>query len=157
MASKKEDYDKTPTPPAPENDNKPQEKGNLLQQLTGSDEEEGLGPLVRNAVGGDFLAGKWFRRQIGFILLLVVLALLYTTCRYACQKEITARQQLADTLLDRKYKVLTISSEFTERTRGSKIEEQLTDSTLHSPVKPLFTLSVGRKSADNAAENPSTP
>ncbi|MCH5181333.1 MAG: hypothetical protein J1F06_01755 [Prevotellaceae bacterium] len=124
-----------------------------MQQLTGSDEEEGFSALMRSLAGGDFLAGKWFRRQISFIFLLVVLTLAYTTCRYACQKELSVRQQLTDTLIDRQYKALTISSEFKERTRGSKIEEQLTDSTLHSPVKPLFTLSVSRKQDESKTKD----
>lgn len=135
--------------PAPGEEKDLHRKDSLLRQLTGSDEEDGMGLLVRNAVAGEFLAGKWFRRQLGFIALLVFLALLYTSLRYACQKEVSIHQHLCDTLLDRQYKALTISSEFKERTRGSRIEEQLTDSTLHSPSKPLFTLPVSEGKRDN--------
>lgn len=142
------------TPDAPEKSAKLPRRGGLLHQLTGSDEEEDFAAMMRHAVGGDFLAGKWFRRQLGFIALLVVLALLYTSCRYACQKEVTLHQQLCDTLLDRQYKALTISSEFKERTRGSHIEKQLADSTLHAPTNPPFPLAVSKEEGDIPDPNP---
>lgn len=49
---------------------------------------------------------------------------------------------LTDTLLDRRYKALTRSSQLKEKTRRSYIEDALTDTTLQTPNTPSFNLKV---------------
>lgn len=96
----------------------------------------------RSILGGDILAGGWFRRQFWYIVMLVVMAIIYVSNRYYCQQEMITASRLTDTLADRRYKALTISSQIKEMTRRSVVEEQLPDSTLKTPTSPLLILPV---------------
>ena len=99
----------------------------------------------RSILGGDILAGGWFRRQFWYIVMLVVMAIIYVSNRYYCQQEMITASRLNDTLADRRYKALTISSQIKEMTRRSIIEEQLTDTTLKTSVDPMFLLPVNEE------------
>ena len=110
-----------------------------LQDDTGS---ERVNISLRTILGGDLLAGKWFKRQILLILLITLYVIIYVSTRYACQQEMIESTRLADTLLDRRYKALTSSSQLKEMTRRSKVEENLEDSTLHTPTEPLYNLKI---------------
>ena len=43
---------------------------------------------LRSILGGDILAGAWFRRQFFFILMLVAFIIVYVSNRYASQQEL---------------------------------------------------------------------
>ncbi len=116
-----------------------------LRTLT-TDEDE---PLERKGritlasiLGGDMLGGKWFRKQFWFIVMVVGMVIVYVGNRYACQQEMLETKVLSDTLLDRRYKALTRSSQLKEKTRRSNIEESLADSTLQTSSTPLYNLKV---------------
>lgn len=112
-----------------------------FRQLTAIDEEGEPGMSLRTILGGDILGGRWFRRQIGYVMLLAVLAIIYVSNRYACQREEIRRDDLADTLVDRKFKALTISSRLTEYSMRSNVEEHLSDTTLKTSTKSSYYLS----------------
>ncbi len=115
-----------------------------LRQLINLDEEENERTeervSLRTILGGDILGSTWFRRQVGYVILIVVLAILYVSNRYACQREEIRREDLADTLTDRKFKVLTISSELTEFSMRSNVEENVPDTTLRTSVESSYYL-----------------
>lgn len=112
-----------------------------LKKLTAMDEdEERMDVSLRSILGGDILAGGWFRRQFWFIVMLVFFAIIYVSNRYACQQEMIESTKLADTLLDRRYKALTRSSQLLEKTLRSRVEEELLDSTLQTATSPSFTI-----------------
>lgn len=106
------------------------------------DDSTQINVSLRTILGGDLLAGRWFRRQFGYILLLVAIAIVYVANRYACQQEMIDRINLSDTLLDARYKALTRSSELLERTLRSHVEESLADSTLRTPTTPPYLLKI---------------
>lgn len=112
-----------------------------FRKLTDLDEEGESGMSLRTILGGDILAGRWFRRQIAYVLLLAVLAIIYVSNRYACQREEIRRDDLADTLVDRKFKALTISSRLTEFSMRSNVEENLSDTTLKTSMKSSYYVS----------------
>lgn len=93
-------------------------------------------------LGGDILGGRWFRKQIGYMLMVTAMIVVYVSNRYACQQEMIEAKVLGDTLLDRRYKALTRSSQLKERTRRSFIEQSLADSTLQTAKTPSFKLKV---------------
>ena len=97
---------------------------------------------LRTVLGGDILASGWFRRQFWFIVLVVVMCIFYISNRYACQKEMIESTKLEDTLLDRRYKALTISSQLKELTRPSVVEEHLSDTALKVSTDPIYSLPV---------------
>lgn len=100
-------------------------------------EEEGDVSL-RSVLGGDILGSRRFRRLIWYLLLLTVMAVIYVSNRYAYQREEIRRADLAKELTDRQYKALTVSSELTEYSMRSNVEERLTDTTLQISTSASF-------------------
>lgn len=90
-------------------------------------------------VGGDGLsrviAKNWF-----FICVIVFFTCCYVTTRYMMQSAMLENDALTDTLIDRRYKALTLSSELLEHTLSSQIENSLQDSTIHTPSDQAFSL-----------------
>ena len=82
-------------------------------------------------------------KKVLIILLVVVLLVVYVSNRYACQQEYLEQTRLLDTLQDRRWQLLTISSEIKEKTRRSFVEENLHDTTLGTSTQPLYQLEVG--------------
>jgi len=100
---------------------------------------------LREILGGDFLVGHFLRRQIGFILLLVVLCIAYITNRYAAQQEIIEEENLRKELTEKKNYALTQYSELTRQSRQSMLEQRLKgngDSTLAIPKEPPFFIRI---------------
>lgn len=119
-----------------------------FKSLTGEEEfnlRNGL--TLRAILGGDILAGAWFRRHFWYIVLIIVICLLYVGNRYACQQQMIEGTHLADTLLDRRYKALTLSGQLKEMTRRSSVEEHLADTTLHTSTTPNYNLPVEAESS----------
>ena len=147
MSSKKRDReDKEKLDEAAERDKDTQKALQALRNLTADEditsEEEHVKLTLSSILGGDILGGRWFRRQFWFIMMVVGMIIVYVSNRYACQQEMIQTKMLTDTLLDRRYKALTRSSQLKERKRRSFIEESLTDTTLQTPNTPSFNLKV---------------
>lgn len=120
-----------------------------LRKLTDNDDEEWSehrpNVSLRTILGGDILAGPWFRRQFLFILFCVFLLILYISNRYACQQCMIEIDQLQKDLLDIKYKELTRLSELQEHTRRSRVEEYLkmvNDTTLQTATNSPYILKI---------------
>ena len=64
-----------------------------LQDDTGS---ERVNISLRTILGGDLLAGKWFRRQIWLIVLIAFYIIVYVSNRYSCQHEQILTKVLSD-------------------------------------------------------------
>lgn len=117
----------------------------VLHNITSEDEgdeEEHIPMSLASILGGDILGGKWFRKQFWYMLMITGMIVVYVANRYACQQEMIQTKVLSDTLLDRRYKALTRSSQLKERTRRSFIEQNLADSTLKTAKTPSFNLNV---------------
>ncbi len=98
---------------------------------------------LREILGGDYLIGSFLRRQIWFILFLVVLTFFYITNRYASQQEILEEEALRKELIEKKNYALTQYAELTMRTRQSSLERLLKnfgDSTLLSAKEPPYII-----------------
>lgn len=96
---------------------------------------------LREILGGDFLVGHFLRRQIRFILLLMLLCIAYITNRYSAQQEIIEEENLRKELTEKKNYALTQYSELTQQSRQSMLEQRLRangDSTLTIPKEPPF-------------------
>ena len=112
-----------------------------LEKLKQLDEEDTRVKVsLRTILGGDILTGSWFRKNFFFILFLVGLTIIYISNRYAYQQEQIEATKLADTLLDRRYKSLTRSSQLLEKTLRSRVEGDLLDSTLQTAMEPSYIL-----------------
>lgn len=113
-----------------------------LKNLISEDDDEKVDISFRSLIGGDIFAGKWFRRHFWYIVLCVLLCIIYTSNRYYCQKEIITQHQLDDTIRDRRYKLITISSQITEKTRRRTVERELADTALKTSQSPIYLLPI---------------
>ncbi len=114
----------------------------VFKHLTDIDAEEDVPMNLRAILGGDILAGRAFRRQIGYVLMISVMAIIYVSCRYSCQREIILGRELDKKIEDIEFKVLTANSELTELQKRSYVEEALPDTTLHIMGGRAFTMPV---------------
>lgn len=91
---------------------------------------------------GDFLITDFLRRQSGLLVLITIFTVIYIGNRYSCQQEMIEIDRLRKELVDIKYDALTRSSELTERTRQSRIEEYVSaeHSELQISTAPPFVI-----------------
>ncbi len=116
-------------------------KPKTLSDFINAEEEGGRTNIsLRTVLGGDIITGRWFRKHLGFILLLSLMAIIYTSNRYAYQFEMIERKELTDTLHDRRYKALTRSSQLHEKMLRSNVERDLLDSTLQTASTPSYVI-----------------
>lgn len=130
------------TPEEPQAETK---KKSRFRLFTSDDEElndDNLDLNLRTIFGGDFMTGRWFRKNIFFIFIVICMLIFYISLRYTYDKETLRTKDLEDTLLDRRYKLLTISSQLKEHLRPSVIEDNLADTTLHVPTTPPYVLPI---------------
>lgn len=112
-----------------------------IREFVGSDEDEPINFNFRSILMGEGLP-RFFRRNWVFISVIVFFTCSYVTCRYMMAGSVIETKNLRQTLLDRRYKALTINSELMERTLSSHIEQNLRDSTIHTPTQRAFPLVV---------------
>lgn len=116
-----------------------------FRELTSDEDEKPAGQTkltLASILGGDMLGGHWFRRQFWYIVMVVAMLIVYVANRYACQQEMIQTKVLNDTLLDRRYKALTRSSQLKVKTRRSHIEETIADSTIQTSSIPSYNLKI---------------
>ena len=96
----------------------------------------------KSIMGGALLAHNFLRRQAALLVLIVFLTILYIDNRYSSQQELIEIDRLKKELIDIKYDALTISSELTEKSRQSRIEEYLaTENTgLQTATTPPYVI-----------------
>ena len=102
---------------------------------------------LREILGGDYLLGSFLRKNIWFILLLVLLGIFYISNRYGAQQEILEEEDLRHELVEKKNYALTQYAELTMKSRQSSIErklKQLGDSLLTSATEPPFIIHVDK-------------
>ena len=98
--------------------------------------------FVKNILGGEILTHKFFRRQFRLLIELVICTIIYISNRYACQQQLIEIDRLKKELTNMKYNALTRSSELTERSRQSKIEEYVSreKSDLQTSTNPPYLI-----------------
>ena len=101
---------------------------------------------LRKIFLGDFLVGDFLRRQALLLALVTIYTVVYISNRYSCQQEMIEIDRLRKQLIDIKYDALTRSSELTERTRQSRIEEYVSgaQSELQTSTAPPFVIEEGK-------------
>lgn len=100
---------------------------------------------LRKILGGDFLTADFMRKQIGVIILVAFMTMIYVSNRYSCQQDMIEINELQKELKDTKYKALASSSQLTEICRESNVLDMLRnnkDSVLHIPNQPPYIITV---------------
>lgn len=96
-------------------------------------------------LGGDIWSAQVIRKQIWLIVIVVVFTFIYITNRYHVQKSLIEIDRLKKELQDAKYKALSSSSQITEKSRESKVLEELRankDSLLHMSTQPPYIINI---------------
>ena len=116
---------------------------------------ENLRKSFVHVFGGSVLTEGVFVRNIGFIIALVIVILVFISNRYTVLHKMSEIERLQSELKDVKYESLEIASDLTEMGRQENIERKLKDRgiELTIPAEPLYkiytkdenTQAVGRK------------
>ena len=100
--------------------------------------------MFTSIIGGDFIAHSFFRRQANLLILIFIMTIIYIDNRYTSQRELIEIDRLKKELTEAKYYSLAISSELTERSRQSKIEEYISSNensmTLETAATPPYLI-----------------
>lgn len=93
-------------------------------------------------LGGKFLGSDIFTNNVGLFVMIVLYSFIYISNRYALQQQDSEIEKLKKTKQDLKYDVLTLQSEFSEKSRQSHIEEYINknNSRLKSATHPPFII-----------------
>ena len=103
------------------------------EKMEGASTNSGKKLTLKNIFLGDFLINDFLRRHFIVPVLIAIYTVIYISNRYSVQQEMIEIDRLRKELTDIKYDALTRSSELTERTRQSRIEEYV--STEHSNLQ----------------------
>ncbi|MDD4760600.1 MAG: FtsL-like putative cell division protein [Bacteroidaceae bacterium] len=114
----------------------------VMDALT-DDDEEHVNLSFGAVLGGDILSGKWFRREVWFLVMIIFMIILYITNRYTSQQNMIKIDNLKKELTEIRYESMTRSSQLMQRTRESKVEEFLkntSDSALCISANPPYVI-----------------
>ena len=117
----------------------------IREQATEDDMPLTKNITLRKILGGDILSTDIIRKQIWLILIGGLFIVVYISNRYKCQQDLILIDNLTEQLKDAKYRALSSSSDLTQKTRESKVLEQLrasSDSTLHIATQPPYIINV---------------
>lgn len=92
---------------------------------------------IKGVLDGDMLLSPFLHRNLGLLLLIVALVIVYVSNRYAFQREQVEIQRLRTELNDVKNEALARSGELMEKSRESNIERFIVEqgSELKIPTK----------------------
>ncbi len=143
-----ENTDNKETAAIPQEEEKGQEetlKEAIAQQAIEGEAPQSYSFTLTKILGGDILTARLIRRQIWLIILVVGFVIVYISNRYSIQKSLIEIDQLQTRLQDAKYKVLSTSSQITEKSRENNVLEMLKnnkDSMLHIASQPPYIINV---------------
>lgn len=121
-------------PEAPDDLDSKSARQKLLDSIT-DDEGEKSNLSLSYFLRGDILTGRWFRRQVWWIAMVIVMCFAYVSNRYYAQRQQIMNEQLRDKLEETHYDAMARSSQLMRDCRRSNIMERLnaTGSTLTTP------------------------
>lgn len=123
-----------------------QEVKDVIRQTAREDEKPASSSFtLRQILGGDILSTQFLRQQIWLILLVALFTIIYVGNRYSCQKKMLTINHLNKEVVEQRYKMLSLSSDLTERCRETQVLQELrenNDTTLHIADQPPFIIEI---------------
>ena len=117
--------------------------GNSPQEEQDIASKSSAGLSLKTILGGDFLTSDFLRRQVPLLVLIVIFTIIYISNRYSSQQELIEIDNLKKHLVDIKYDALTLSSELTEKTRQSRIEDYVAkEDSLDTEKGPIIGIAI---------------
>jgi hypothetical protein len=123
-----------------------QSSAQKVMDALSDDDEERVNWSFGSILGGDILSASWFKRQIGFFVMIIFMTILYITNRYTSQQAMIKIDNLKSELTEMRYESMTRSSQLLQRTRQSKVVEYLkttSDSLLNISAEPPIVINLG--------------
>ena len=92
--------------------------------------------------GGRFFSSELFLGNAWLLGMVVIYSFIYVSNRYAYQQELREIEHLKRVRLDLRYDLLTIQSEFSDKSRQSHVERyiQENNSELKTATRPPFSI-----------------
>lgn len=92
--------------------------------------------------GGKIFSSKLFLDNAWLLGMLVIYSFIYVSNRYAFQQEVRNIESLKKIRTDLRYDLLTIQSEFSDKSRQSRIEKYIQDnnSELRTATQPPYSI-----------------
>jgi hypothetical protein len=115
----------------------------IIENIKGSEDFSELkSSSFRDILNGNIFTKRFFIKQIGLLIMIVVLFIFYIGNRYEYESELTYQNKLKKEVQDKKYESLSISAELMQVSRQSNVEKMLKERgiQLHEPVSPLVVL-----------------
>ena len=97
---------------------------------------------VKKVIGGEFLIEKFVSKQLGLLVLIVVLVVIFISNSYSCMNKLSEIEALSTQLRDVKYENLVLSMQLTSSSRQSQVKGLLEQKgiNLSSPTSPAFEI-----------------
>jgi len=115
----------------------------IIENIKGSEDFSELkSSSFRDILNGNIFTKRFFIKQIGLLIMIVVLFIFYIGNRYEYESELTYQNKLEKEVQDKKYESLSISAELMQVSRQSNVEKMLKERgiKLHEPLSPLVVL-----------------
>lgn len=81
--------------------------------------------IINSLISGKIFRSELFIRNTGLLLLISLYAFIYVSNRYITRQEAAQIRELKAQVIDMRYKLLTLQSELSEKSRQSNIEKHI--------------------------------
>jgi len=102
-----------------------EEKKSWINSIKAKPNLKIVGGFLQDVVDGNILVRKSFRKQYLLVLIIACMCILYIGNRYTCDSSIRHQRELIKEIEDRRFELLSISAELTEKSRESVIEDSV--------------------------------
>ena len=97
----------------------------IIKERAREDDSKSSSLSLREILGGDILTTQVVRSQVWLLVIIVGFVIAYVAFRYQCQQDFIAIDKMEKELKDAKYRALTTSSTLTEKSRESRVLDEL--------------------------------
>ena len=113
-----------------------------MEKSTKKRKKKNSGKIINSIIGGKIFKSELFIKNTGLLLLIALYAFIYVSNRYATRQEVAYIKELRTQVTDMRYKLLTLQSELSEKSRQSNIEKHIKEnnSNLKTATNPPYTI-----------------
>ena len=117
----------------------------IIKERAREDDSKSSSLSLREILGGDILTTQVVRSQVWLLVIIVGFVIAYVAFRYQWQQDFIAIDKMEKELKDAKYRALTTSSTLTEKSRESRVLDELKnnkDSLLKVSDQPPYIITI---------------
>ena len=117
----------------------------IIKERAREDDSKSSSLSLREILGGDILTTQVVRSQVWLLVIIVGFVIAYVAFRYQCQQDFIAIDKMDKELKDAKYTAPTTSSTLTEKSRESRVLDELKnnkDSLLKVSDQPPYIITI---------------